>query len=248
MVLNPLDQFSIISILPYHFANIYLDFTNSSLVLTLAFGIFCKWFFHTSKTMTLVPSASQTFFESLYSFIYNLTQEQLGKYASKFFYLIFSLFVFLVFNNLIGMIPYCFTMTSHLAATFGLALTLFIGITIIGFKIHKLHFFSFLLPKGAPLQLAPLLVILELVSYCFRPISLGVRLFANMMAGHTLVHILGGFTYTMMMAGGYLMIASIIPFLVVFALTGLEIGVAILQAYVFTILTCIYISDAINLH
>ena len=146
------------------------------------------------------------------------------------------------------MIPYSFTATSHFLVTFGLSLSLFIGITIVGFQTHGLHFFSFLLPKGAPLALAPLLVVLELVSYCFRAISLGVRLFANMMAGHTLVKILSGFAWTMLSVGGLLGIASVLPFGVVFALTGLEIGVACLQAYVFTILTCIYLNDAINLH
>jgi F-type H+-transporting ATPase subunit a len=132
--------------------------------------------------------------------------------------------------------------------TFGLSLSLFIGVTIVGFQVHGLHFFSFLLPKGAPLVLAPLLVVLELVSYCFRAVSLGVRLFANMMAGHTLVKILSGFAWTMLSVGGSLAVASVIPFTIVFALTGLEIGVACLQAYVFTILTCIYLNDAINLH
>jgi len=146
------------------------------------------------------------------------------------------------------MIPYSFTSTSHLVVTFGLSVTLFIGITIVGFQHHGLHFFSFLLPKGAPLILAPLLVVLELVSYCFRAVSLGVRLFANMMAGHTLVKIISSFAWTMLSVGGILAVASVIPVVIVFALTGLEIGVACLQAYVFTILVCIYLSDAIHLH
>ena len=160
----------------------------------------------------------------------------------------YTLFVFILMNNLIGMVPYSFTATSHLVVTFGLSLSLFIGITIVGFQTHGMHFFSFLLPKGAPLALAPLLVVLELVSYCFRAVSLGVRLFANMMAGHTLVKILSCFAWSMLSVGGVLTIASSIPFAVVFALTGLEIGVACLQAYVFTILICIYLNDAINLH
>jgi F-type H+-transporting ATPase subunit a len=161
---------------------------------------------------------------------------------------VITLFVYLLFTNLIGMVPYSFTATSHLVITFGLSFSLFFGITIVGFIHHGLHFFSFLLPKGAPLILAPLLVVLELVSYGFRAISLGVRLFANMMAGHTLVKILSGFAWTMLSVGGILSVASVLPFLIVFALIGLEIGVACLQAYVFTILICIYLNDAINLH
>ena len=196
----------------------------------------------------LVPSRWQSLVEMIYEFVVSLVDEQIGKKGQKYFPLIFTTFVFLLFTNLIGMIPYSFTATSHFLVTFGLSLSLFIGITIVGFQTHGLHFFSFLLPKGAPLALAPLLVVLELVSYCFRAISLGVRLFANMMAGHTLVKILSGFAWTMLSVGGLLGIASVLPFGVVFALTGLEIGVACLQAYVFTILTCIYLNDAINLH
>ena len=161
---------------------------------------------------------------------------------------IFTTFLFLLSTNLIGMIPYSFTATSHMVVTFGLSLSLFVGVTLIGFQTHGLHFLSFLLPKGAPLALAPLLVVLELVSYSFRAVSLGVRLFANMMAGHTLVKILSGFAWTMLSVGGVLAVASVVPFGVVLALTGLEIGVACLQAYVFTILLCIYLNDAINLH
>ena len=131
---------------------------------------------------------------------------------------------------------------------FSLSFVIFIAVTIIGFQIHGLHFFSFLLPPGAPLVLAPFLVVIELVSYCFRGISLGVRLFANMMAGHTLVKILSGFAWSMLSLAGLLKVASFIPFLVVFALMFLEVGVACLQAYVFTILTCIYLNDAIHLH
>jgi F-type H+-transporting ATPase subunit a len=184
----------------------------------------------------------------IFQFVRSLVEEQIGPQGRKYFPLIFTTFLFLLSANLIGMIPYSFTSTSHLVVTFGLSVTLFIGITIVGFQHHGLHFFSFLLPKGAPLILAPLLVVLELVSYCFRAVSLGVRLFANMMAGHTLVKIISSFAWTMLSVGGILAVASVIPVVIVFALTGLEIGVACLQAYVFTILVCIYLNDAIHLH
>lgn len=249
MIYSPLEQFSIISIIPFHIGSFYLSFTNSSLYLLITTGlVFLLFHLVTLNGGNVVPSRWQSLVEMIYEFVASLVSEQIGSQGKKYFPLIFTTFVFLLFTNLIGMIPYSFTATSHLIVTFGLSLSLFIGITIIGFQIHGLHFFSFLLPKGAPLALAPLLVVLELVSYCFRAISLGVRLFANMMAGHTLVKILSGFAWTMLSVGGVLAIASVIPFAVVFALTGLEIGVACLQAYVFTILTCIYLNDAINLH
>lgn len=248
-IYSPLEQFTISSIIPFHIGNYYLSFTNSSLYIFLGIGTAALLFsFTTAKGGYLVPSRWQSLVEMIYEFVRSLIQEQIGAKGRTYFPLVFTLFVFLLFTNLIGMIPYSFTATSHLAVTFGLSLSLFIAITIIGFQIHGLHFFSFLLPKGAPLILAPLLVVLELVSYCFRAVSLGVRLFANMMAGHTLVKILSGFAWTMLSVGGLLSVASVIPFAVVFALTGLEIGVACLQAYVFTILICIYLNDAINLH
>lgn len=246
---TPLEQFSIFRIIPLKFGNFDISFTNSSLYLLGATGlIFLLFYLVTLEGGNIVPSRWQSFAEMIYQFVLSLVEEQIGEKGRKYFPLIFTTFVFLLFTNLIGMIPYSFTATSHLIVTFGLSLSLFIGITIVGFQIHGLHFFSFLLPKGAPLILAPLLVVLELVSYCFRAISLGVRLFANMMAGHTLVKILSGFSWTMLSVGGVLAVASVIPFAIVFALTGLEIGVACLQAYVFTILTCIYLNDAINLH
>jgi F-type H+-transporting ATPase subunit a len=202
----------------------------------------------TAKGGFLVPSRWQSFVEMIYEFVLNLVEEQIGSAGKKYFPLIFTTFTFLLFSNLIGMIPYSFTTTSHLIVTFTLSVSIFIGVTIIGFQKHGIHFFSFLLPPGAPLALAPFLVVIELVSYSFRAISLGVRLFANMMAGHTLVKILSGFAWTMMSLGGVMFVASFIPFAVVFALTFLEVGVACLQAYVFTILTCIYLNDAIHLH
>ena len=249
MVYSPLEQFNIITLIPFHFGNYYFSFTNSALFMLLATGLFLGLFsFVSVGGGFLVPTRWQSVLEMIYEFVLNLVEEQIGKEGRKFFPFIFSTFSFLLCCNLIGMIPYSFTTTSHFIITFGLSVSIFIGVTIVGFQKHGLHFFSFLLPPGAPLALAPFLVVLELVSYCFRAISLGVRLFANMMAGHTLVKILSGFSWTMMSVGGIMYVASLIPFGVVFALTFLEVGVACLQAYVFTILTCIYLNDAIHLH
>ena len=249
MLFSPLEQKNIISLIPLRIGNLYLSFTNYSLFLLLTTErVFLLFQLVTQNGGFVVPSRWQSLVEMIYEFVVSLVEEQIGGKGRKDFPLIFTTRFFLLFTNLIGMIPYSFTATINLAVTFGLYFSLFIGLTIVGFQIHGLHFFSFLLPKGAPLALAPLLVVLELISYCFRAVSLGVRLFANMMAGHTLVKILSGFAWTMLSVGGVLAVASVVPFGVVFALIGLEIGVACLQAYVFTILTCIYLNDAINLH
>ena len=249
MVFSPLEQFSIINLIPLRIGNVYFSFTNSALYLVIAVTLLAT-LFHlvTVRGGFLVPSRYQSIVEMIVQFVGSLVDEQIGKSGRVFFPLILTIFLFLLGANLVGMIPYSFTATSHLVVTFGLSLSLFIGITLIGFQKHGLHFFSFLLPKGAPLQLAPLLVVLELVSYSFRAVSLGVRLFANMMAGHTLVKIISSFGWSMLSFGGVLAAASLIPVGIVFALTGLEIGVACLQAYVFTILICIYLNDAIHLH
>lgn len=242
---SPLEQFSIVTLVPLG----YFSFTNSSFFMFLTVALVSFLFYLvTANGGFLVPTRWQSFVEMMYEFVLNLVEEQIGAAGKKYFPLIFTTFTFLLFSNLIGMIPYSFTTTSHLIVTFTLSVSIFIGVTIVGFQKHGIHFFSFLLPPGAPLGLAPFLVVIELVSYSFRAISLGVRLFANMMAGHTLVKILSGFAWTMMSLGGVMFVASFIPFAVVFALTFLEVGVACLQAYVFTILTCIYLNDAIHLH
>ena len=246
---SPLEQFAIIQYIPIHFGGLYFSFTNSSLYMGLVVGLLILWFsFVTKNGGKLIPTRWQSIVEMIYEFVISLVEEQIARGGKMYFPLIFTTFIFILFSNLIGMIPYAFTTTSHLMITFGLSVSLFIGITLIGITKNGLHFFSLFLPPGAPIALAPFLVAIELVSYSFRAISLGVRLFANMMAGHTLVKILAGFGFDMMQQGGLLAVASIIPIAVIFALTGLEIAVAFLQAYVFTILLCIYLNDAINLH
>ena len=243
MFFSPLEQFTLISLIPLHFGNFYFSFTNSSLFMLLATGIFLILFaLVTVHGGTLVPGPWQSFLEMVYEFVTSLVREQIGPKGTKYFPVIFTLFTFILFSNLIGMVPYSFTTTSHFVVTFTLSFVIFIAVTIIGFQIHGLHFFSFLLPPGAPLVLAPFLVVIELVSYCFRGISLGVRLFANMMAGHTMMKVFGGFVISLGIVGGWLPLSFSV------ALTGLEILVAFLQAYVFAILTCIYLNDALNLH
>jgi F-type H+-transporting ATPase subunit a len=252
---SPLEQFSILPLIPMKIGNLYFSFTNSSLfmLLTLSLVLLFVHFVTKKGGGNLVPNAWQSLVELIYDFVLNLVNEQIGGLSGnvkqKFFPCILVTFTFLLFCNLQGMIPYSFTVTSHFLITLGLSFSLFIGITIVGFQKNGLHFLSFLLPAGVPLPLAPFLVLLELISYCFRALSLGIRLFANMMAGHSLVKILSGFAWTMLcMNDLFYFIGDLGPLFIVLALTGLELGVAILQAYVFTILICIYLNDAINLH
>jgi F-type H+-transporting ATPase subunit a len=252
---SPLEQFSVIPLIPMKIGDLYFSFTNSSLfmLLTLSLVLLLIYFVTKKGGGNLVPNAWQSLVELIYDFVLNLVNEQIGGLSGnvkqKFFPCILVTFTFLLFCNLQGMIPYSFTVTSHFLITLGLSFSLFIGITIVGFQRNGLHFLSFLLPAGVPLPLAPFLVLLELISYCFRALSLGIRLFANMMAGHSLVKILSGFAWTMLCMNDILyFIGDLGPLFIVLALTGLELGVAILQAYVFTILICIYLNDAINLH
>lgn len=252
---SPLDQFSIHPILDLDIGNFFFSFTNPSLSMLLTLGFVLLVFFVVTKKGggKLVPNAWQSLVELIYDFVLNLVNEQIGGLSGnvkqKFFPCILVTFTFLLFCNLQGMIPFSFTVTSHFLITLALSFSIFIGITIVGFQRHGLHFFSFLLPAGVPLPLAPFLVLLELISYCFRALSLGIRLFANMMAGHSLVKILSGFAWTMLFLNNiFYFIGDLGPLFIVLALTGLELGVAILQAYVFTILICIYLNDAINLH
>lgn len=254
-ITSPLEQFEIIPLIPMKIGDLYFSFTNSSFFMLLTLSLVLLFFHFVTKKGggNLVPNAWQSLVELIYDFVLNLVNEQIGSLSGnvkqKFFPCILVTFTFLLFCNLQGMIPYSFTVTSHFLITLGLSFSIFIGITIVGFQRNGLHFLSFLLPAGVPLLLAPFLVLLELISYCFRALSLGIRLFANMMAGHSLVKILSGFAWTMLcMNDLFYFIGDLGPLFIVLALTGLELGVAILQAYVFTILICIYLNDAINLH
>ncbi|CAK0751963.1 ATP synthase subunit a [Azospirillaceae bacterium] len=201
------------------------------------------------RQRALVPGRLQSMAELLYQFVANMVRENAGHDAKPFFPFVFTLFAFIMFGNLLGMIPGAFTYTSHIIVTFALALVVFLFVTLLGLVKHGLHFFSLFMPHGVPMVLAPILVPIELISYLSRPISLSVRLFANMMAGHTMLKVFAGFTVMMgasMGTTGYL--AGMGPVIINIALIGFEILVALLQAYVFSILTCLYIRDALELH
>ena len=188
------------------------------------------------------------FASKLYEFVSNMVKENVGTGGKKYFPFIFSLFMFILFGNLLGMIPYSYTFTSQIIVTITLALIIFIGVTLIALIKHKLKFFTFFFPSGVPIALAPLLIPIEIISYLMRPVSLSVRLFANMLAGHTMMKVFAGLIIMMTSASGVLKAGAVLPLLAVIGLTGLEFLVAALQAYVFSILTCMYLHDALHLH
>jgi len=197
----------------------------------------------------LISTNWQLLLELVYEFVYyNLLIENVKKNGNFFFPFLFTIFFFILLSNLVGLVPYSFTVTSHIAVTLALSTTSFVALNILLVKRHGFHAFSFFLPSGAPLILAFLLVPIEIVSYSFRVVSLALRLFANMMSGHCLLKILAGFSWTMFSSGGLLVLFHIIPLIVVFAIIGLEFCIGFLQAYVFTVLLCIYLNDTIMLH
>nr|YP_009476619.1 ATP synthase F0 subunit 6 [Chroomonas placoidea]AVM81112.1 ATP synthase F0 subunit 6 [Chroomonas placoidea] len=244
---SPLEQFEIVPVLSFLLPAKFI-ITNSAFFLALTIIITLVYFTLTVSYSTFIPNRWQSITEMTYEFIQNMLYEALQEQGNKFFPIIFTTFVFVFSCNLLGMIPYTFTVTSHIIFTFGLGMVIFIGINILGIKKHGFHFFSLFLPPGAPLSLALLLVPIELISYVFRVVALSVRLFANMMAGHTLLKILATFAWKMLTIGGIFLVIQLFPLMIIIAITGLELAIAFLQAYVWTTLTCLYLSDALNLH
>ncbi|MDA0702574.1 MAG: F0F1 ATP synthase subunit A [Proteobacteria bacterium] len=238
---GPLEQFIIQPLVDVKLAGVDLSFTNSALTMVMAVGLVITMLTIGMRRRALVPGRWQSIAELSYEFIANMLRENVGSEGRRFFPVIFSLFMFVLFGNMIGMLPYSFTFTSHLIVTFALALAVFLAVTIIGFVRHGMHFFSFFVPPGTPILMWPLMIPIEIISYLSRPISLAVRLFANMTAGHTLLKVFAGFIAALGVLG-------VVPFALVIALTGLEVLIAFLQAYIFTILTCIYIHDALHMH
>ena len=219
-----------------------LSFTNSSLFMLLSAIFILLFLLFGTKEKKIIPGKIQLISEMLYNFIGKMINDTAGKKAKPYFPFIFSLFIFVLFCNMIGMLPYSFTVTSHIIVTLAFAMFIFIGVTILGFVIHGFKYLKIFVPSGVPIVLLPIIMIIEIISYLSRPISLSVRLFANMMAGHTMLKVFGGFVISLGLVAGWL------PLTFSVALTGLEILVAFLQAYVFAILTCIYLNDALNLH
>ena len=243
MAANPMTQFEVYRIGPEIKVGAFdISFTNSSLFMLVSSLAILIIFSLGSKKNSFLPNKLQLLAELSYTFVSKMISDTAGSKARPYFAFIFSLFMFVLFCNMFGMIPYTFTVTSHIIVTFVLASFIFIGVTIIGFIKHGFGYLKLFVPSGVPVVLLPIIVVIEIISYLSRPISLSVRLFANMMAGHTMMKVFGGFVISLGIVGGWLPLSFSV------ALTGLEILVAFLQAYVFAILTCIYLNDALNLH
>ena len=243
--MDPLHQFEIVRYLDVRVEGLDFSFTNSSLWMALAVAASYFLVMAGTRQHAMVPGRLQSVVEMLYEFVAGIVRESAGKEAMRFFPLIFTLFIFILIGNMLGMIPGSFTFTSHIIVTFFMAVAVFIGVTVLGFVIHGARFLTFFVPHGAPKAMLPLLVPIEILSYCVRPISLSVRLFVNMMAGHTMMKVFAGFVVSL---GSYYVLPGIFPLAIAVALTGFEIAVAFLQAYIFTVLTCIYLHDAIHMH
>jgi F-type H+-transporting ATPase subunit a len=239
--LHPLEQFKIEPLIPLHIGGFDVSYTNSALFMTVAVVLITAFLTLGARRRALVPGRWQSMAEISYEFVADMVETNAGHGAEPYFPFVFTLFMFVLFANFIGLIPYSFTVTGQIIVTFALAATVFIGVTIIGFVKHGARFLRLFVPEGVPILLLFLLVPIELLSYFIRPFTLSIRLFANMLAGHTMLAIFGGFAASI----GLL---AILPLGINVALIGLEALVAALQAYVFAILTCLYLRDALHLH
>jgi len=252
MTYSAFEQFEIIRLIPLHLiGNLDLSITNSTIFMLLALAYFYFLYYVSGiKEGTLVPSRWQSVIEIIYDTIFGIVQDNIGKEKThqSYFPFIFTIFMFIVLMNLFGIVPYTFSPTAHIAVTFGLSLSIFLGVTLLGMVNYGANYFSMFMPAGSPLVLAPFMIVIELVSHTAKAVSLGVRLAANITAGHILFAILSGFTWKMLTAGGIMTIASVFPMLIVLFITVIEMAVAVIQAYVFSLLTAIYISESIHLH
>jgi len=249
MIISPLEQFSIVSLLSFSVigTNTTVLFISNFLVTgVIICGVLTVLVFLLLKKQVKIFSLFPIIFRNYYGFIITVIRENFIRKGAYFLPYIFLLMSFLLLANLFGMIPYSFALTSHFALTLFLSFTTFFSSVALGFQCHGLNFFSLFLPQGAPFLLAPFLIAVEFISYLARLFSLAIRLFANIMSGHTLLKILAGFAWTLTIALASLI--GFVPFFVVFVITGLEIIIAFLQAYVFTVLSAIYLNEALQLH
>jgi F-type H+-transporting ATPase subunit a len=248
---SPLEQFEVTNLIGINapilgFFNLTL--TNLALYSIVILFLTLGLHFVSSNNRKLVPSKWSIALESSFASINTMVRDQIGTANEVYLPFIYSLFFFIIIANLTGNVPYNYTITTSIVVSLGLSLTIFIGVTILALSIHKVRFFSFFVPSGTPLALVPLLVLIELISYLARAVSLGVRLFANIMAGHTLMKILSTFLFQMFTSSALMFFITLVPFALFTCIIGLEIAVSFIQAYVFTILTCSYLKDAIDLH
>ncbi len=249
MANNPIDQFRITEIVPIEVGGLNLSFTNSALFMVVTTALVATFLILSTGGRGLVPSRWQSLAEMSYEFVANTLRSSAGNEGMRFFPLVFSLFMFVLFANLIGMFPYFFTVTSHIIVTFALSLLVIGTVTVYGFAKHGAKFLHLFAPSGVPPIMYLLVTPIEVISFLSRPVSLSVRLFANMLAGHITLKVFAGFVVSLIAAEGFGVlgpVAAILPMLMTIALTALEFLVAFLQAYVFTVLTCMYLNDALH--
>jgi len=240
---NPLAQFQVHKLFALQVHGYDISYTNASLFMTIAVLGIAVFIALGMRRGALVPGRFQSMVEMSYQFVAGIVEDNVGHEGMQYFPLIFSIFMFVLFCNLLGMVPYSFTVTSHIIVTFALAAFIFVGVTLLAIVKHgPVAFLGSFLPAGTPLWMAPMMYFIELFSFLARPISLSVRLAANMMAGHTMLKIIAGFVIMLGFLGGWM------PFAFLIVLSGFEIFVAVLQAYIFTVLACVYLNQAIHLH
>ncbi len=243
--INALGQFKLE---PVGFVGASVNFTQSNLLMVIAAALVLALLYYGARPRAVVPGRLQALAELAYDFPYRMAVDQIGPEGKRFFPFVFTLFFFVLMGNLLGLVPFSFTYTSHIAVTAALAVLVIVIVTAVALAEHGLHFFSYFFPSGAPVFLAPLIVPIEIISYLSRPVSLSIRLFANMVAGHVMFAVFAAFVVMMGSWHGVGMVAALGPLAVNVVLMGFELLVAALQAYVFAILTCIYLHDAVHLH
>lgn len=244
---DPIHQFQIVNLFPVaKVGDTQIMFTNSAAFMVAAVTVISIFLIAGSASRSLVPGRLQSMVELSYEFVANAIRSTAGSDGMRFFPFVFSLFMFVLTVNLLGLIPYTFTVTSHIIVTVTLAMSVFLTVLVYGFYKNGLHFFNLFVPKGIPIYILPLIVFIEVLSFLSRPISHSVRLFANMLAGHITLKVFAGFVTLLGSAGAVGIAGAVLPLGLVVAITALELLVAFLQAYVFAILTCIYLNDAIH--
>ncbi len=237
-----MEQFEISRLVPLKLFGFDVSFTNSTLWMVIGLAAACTFLVSATRGASIVPGRLQSMAELVYGFIHQTVVDICGEDGKKYFPFIFTLFIFILASNIMGLLPYSFTVTSHLSITLALALTVFLLVTVVGFARNGIGYLRMFAPEGVPALLLPLIIIIEVISYLMRPISLSVRLFANMIAGHILLKVFAGFVISLGVVGGWAPLAFMIGF------TGFELLVAVLQAFIFALLTCIYLNDALNMH
>jgi F-type H+-transporting ATPase subunit a len=244
--INPIEQFAVTKLVSIQVAGHDFSFTNAAAFMVLAVALVCGLMLLGSRGDAVVPGRLQSLAEMAYEFIAGMVRSAAGEHGMVFFPMVFSIFMFILLCNLVGLVPYTFSVTSHIIVTATLALLVFFTVVVVGFARHGLHFFKLFVPSGVPIYILPIVVAIEVFSFFVRPVSHSVRLFANMLAGHITLNVFGAFVVMLLGAGAVLKVFAVLPFLMTIGLFALELLVAFLQAYVFAMLTCMYLNDAVH--